>query len=152
MKISYFYNIRFFKPNQIPLSTAAWDPTWFHNYRGKHETFYDNRGVLNGLRIPMFIPKPSLHRICCGASCKESPNDCEYIKGYRKQLSACNIVQFTDFINELKQVIPWHSDKELEFILIVYEKPDNPCSERVVLQEWFAEHGITLEEFQRPRF
>lgn len=28
--ISYFYQIRFFKPNMIPLSTAAFDPKWFH--------------------------------------------------------------------------------------------------------------------------
>lgn len=26
IKISYFYMIRFFKPNQIPISTAVWDP------------------------------------------------------------------------------------------------------------------------------
>ena len=36
MKIytSYFYQIRFFKPNMIPLSTAKYDPSWFHKGLG----------------------------------------------------------------------------------------------------------------------
>lgn len=28
--ISYFYAVRFMKPNTVALSTAMWDPKWFH--------------------------------------------------------------------------------------------------------------------------
>ena len=31
-------------------------------------------------------------------------------------------------------------------VLLVYEKPDNPCSERWPLKDWFAAHGLELEE------
>jgi hypothetical protein len=34
-------------------------------------------------------------------------------------------------------------------VLLVYEKPDNPCSERCVLIDWFKKNNIELEEFQR---
>lgn len=36
MKIytSYFYMVRFMKPYMIPLSTAKFDPAWFHKELG----------------------------------------------------------------------------------------------------------------------
>ena len=33
-------------------------------------------------------------------------------------------------------------------MLLVHEAPQNPCSERRVIQEWFADHGITVKEWQ----
>ena len=38
---------------------------------------------------------------------------------------------------------------EPEIMLIVHEAPDNPCSERVPLQEYFKEHGINVEEYEK---
>ena len=33
--ISYFYAVRFMKPNTVALSTAMWDPKWFYDkYQG----------------------------------------------------------------------------------------------------------------------
>ena len=40
--ISYFYAVRFFKPYQIPMSTAVWDPKWW-------------RGVKRELRWYLFL-------------------------------------------------------------------------------------------------
>jgi hypothetical protein len=34
-------------------------------------------------------------------------------------------------------------------MLIVHEAPDNPCSERAPLQEYFKEHGINVEEYEK---
>ena len=34
-------------------------------------------------------------------------------------------------------------------ILIVYETPTNPCSERQPLKDWFAENGYILTEFNQ---
>ena len=31
IRISYFYQVRNFKPNMIPMSTAISDPAWFHD-------------------------------------------------------------------------------------------------------------------------
>ena len=45
--ISYFYQIRFFKKNMIPISTALYDPKWYYNGHQGH--FYkDHNGVYNG--------------------------------------------------------------------------------------------------------
>lgn len=41
------------------------------------------------------------------------------------------------------------SNYEPEIILIVYETPDNPCSERRVLIDWFASNGYELEEYRK---
>ena len=53
IKTSYFYQIRNFKPYQIPLSTAISDPAWYHS---KTEDYYiDKNGVINGFCI-QFLP------------------------------------------------------------------------------------------------
>ena len=31
IRLSYFYQIRFFKKNMIPMSTALSDPEWYHD-------------------------------------------------------------------------------------------------------------------------
>jgi hypothetical protein len=41
------------------------------------------------------------------------------------------------------------SNDEPEIILIVYEAPDNPCSERRVLIDWFASNGYELDEYRK---
>ena len=48
--ITYFYNIRFLKQNQIPVSTAMWDPKWYHDFKDKDYIFKDKNGVYNGDR------------------------------------------------------------------------------------------------------
>ena len=35
-------------------------------------------------------------------------------------------------------------------MLIVYEAPNNPCSERKPLQEYFKAHGIECNELEYP--
>lgn len=37
-------------------------------------------------------------------------------------------------------------------ILIVYEKPDNLCSERVVIKKWFKDNGVEVKEFNKEFF
>ena len=36
----------------------------------------------------------------------------------------------------------------VDFALIVYESPTNPCSERVILQQWLHDNGIECEEWK----
>lgn len=40
-----------------------------------------------------------------------------------------------------------HFVGEPKIVLLVYEKPDNPCSERAGLIRLFKEHGIELREW-----
>jgi hypothetical protein len=42
-----------------------------------------------------------------------------------------------------------HFEEEPEIILLVYETPDNPCSERIALIDYFKKHGIELEEYKK---
>ena len=51
IRTSYFYQIRNFKKNMLPVSTAIYDPKWYHHNLGYNNIFEDKRGILNGLRI-----------------------------------------------------------------------------------------------------
>ena len=51
---SYFYQIRNFTPNIIPVSTALSDPAWYRPPEGK-EYYIDKRGIICGLRYEPLI-------------------------------------------------------------------------------------------------
>lgn len=154
IKISYFYMIRFFKPNQIPISTAVWDPKWFHNFTGNpNYKFLDKNNVLNGIRLKDIVPNEKLHNCCRGRdNCASlNPESCEFLSGYKKQL---NEIDFNAFIRTLEAISSaamtyTKSYDEPEVILIVYETPNNPCSERRVLIDWFASNGYELDEYRK---
>lgn len=146
MKIytSYFYQIRFFKRNMIPLSTAVWDPKWFHH---EARTVYkDKNGVYNGFRIEEFAPR---NAECKGRDlCTQTPDNCQFLKNYRTQLDELNFDHVMKTFEDLcKTINQWENfEEEPIIVLIVYETPSNPCSERRVIQEWFKDHGVIVEE------
>lgn len=138
---SYFYQIRFFKPNMIPLSTALWDPKWYHDGLEQDHCFVDKRGVINGLRLEALKPafNEELHEPCTGqANCKRTPSTCEFIQMYKKHLAAIDSTDYLWRIGNLCRKV----QQQLGFlddpipVLIVHEAPSNPCSERGPLQEW----------------
>lgn len=57
LAISYFYQIRNFKKNMLPLSTAVSDPAWFHENLNNNHIFIDKRGIINGIRILPLHPR-----------------------------------------------------------------------------------------------
>lgn len=148
---SYFYQIRFFKPNMIPISTARWDPSWFHKGKGEKFTFFDDNGVINGLRLPEFAPGPMCEGLCSGNDkcIGHNPSSCDFLKIYRKQL---NSIPYKDLIHRCEKYLTWYKSKyEREivdpiFVMIVYEAPDNSCSERAAIQDWFKSHGVDCKE------
>lgn len=147
MKIytSYFYQIRFFPPNLIPLSTAAWPPKWY----GTPETqSKDKRGVINGLSIPPFIPGYACHDLCHGNCNPRHPADCSFLRVYYKQLLKLNYNKIMASFEKLAAAI---KEKEgyddVDFALIVFEPPDKPCSERVMIHKWFEAHDNPIEEW-----
>ena len=141
MKIftSYFYQIRNFKPNMIPVSTAMWDPKWYQPPEGQ-EYYIDKRGIVCGLRYePLIVQKYGT----CGCPCEE-----------RVGAAACpTMLEYKDLLYSL--VNKEETLKAFEYclnkfnadtiVLIVYETPDNPCSERLALQEFF-----NCEELKYP--
>lgn len=153
MKImtSYFYQIRFFKPYMIPLSTAKWDPKWFHRNQGQSYQFKDKNGVWNGLRAEPFAPGPLCEGLCSGPEgCASTANNCMFLKTYKMQLEHLDFQNILSRIESIGNAVKEREkfQEEPVVILIVHEAFGNHCSEREPIQEWFAENGYPIEEFQ----
>lgn len=149
--VSYFYQIRFFPSNLIPLSTAKWDPKWFHNNNHQDYQFKDRRGVLNGLRADPFVPGEQCNGLCHGPeTCYQTPSECKFFQAYYGQLALLDfqkiILRFDSLAEQIKND---NKFDDVDFALIVHEAPDNPCSERIMLQRWFAAHGYQLNEWSK---
>ena len=154
MKImtSYFYQIRFMKPNYIPLSTALSDPKWFH--KGTYDKsiqWKDKNGVWNGLRAEPFMPDESCEGLCKGSSICNAygPKTCSFLTTYRKQLDKLdfeNILQRFESLGKKIQELEGFKEEPV-FVLIFHEKYDNPCSERWPVQDWFKSHNYDIKEF-----
>lgn len=151
MKIytSYFYQIRFFTPNMIPLSTCLYDPAWYHDftYDQKYQ-FKDKRGVWNGLRAEVFSPT-TCGNLCAGKECDCDPTKCLFLKMYREQLNNLNFFNIIKRIEKISYAVKDYEGfpEEPIAVLIFHEAWYNPCSERTVVREWFKDNGIELEEF-----
>ena len=152
MKIStsYFYQIRFFTRNMIPVSTAIWDPKWFHTGNNIGE-YRDKNGVWNGIRMPILSPININTNSCC--ECKiHDPSDCNFQRSYKEYLKSLDFSKIYQSLEKLAATVQQIEgfDEDPYIILIVHEKPDNPCSERKALQEFFQSHGISCRELQYP--
>lgn len=151
VRLSYFYQIRNFKVNMIPVSTALWDPKWFHDNHGPRYIFQDKRGILNGLRLEAIVSQAKHCECKCPCESKDSTN-CGFLKCYRQQLEKVNfekmIKDMEDFAIEYQKSEGF--EEEPIMVLIVYEVPKNLCSERQALIDYFNENGIECEELKYP--
>lgn len=151
--ISYFYMVRFFAPYEIPLSTAVWDPKWFHDFKGQDYAFIDKRGVFNGVRATMFAPGDTCSSLCRGREgCQKTPETCDFLRLYAKQLERLDFHAFMKYLEQASTLFQEQLKlaRPADFVLLVHEAPDNPCSERVPLQTWFEKNGHPLYEWERP--
>lgn len=149
MKIytSYFYQIRNFTSNIIPVSTAMSDPKWYRPPADK-EYYVDKRGIICGLRYEPLIVQKHGENGCPG------PEQCWFYHAEglgEKQKCPCmkeyEMLLFS-LVNKEKTL------KAFEFCcnkfnadtiaLIVYETPTNPCSERWALQKFFNCEELAL--------
>ncbi|MCM1324386.1 MAG: hypothetical protein NC218_09505 [Acetobacter sp.] len=150
---SYFYQLRFFPKHYIPISTAIFDPKWFHDNKGPNYVFKDKRGVYNGIRCNPLHPGPLCTGLCNGTrGCLSLPGDCLFLQAYRVQLNAINFPQFMQGLEALVNRVCEKENftEELVVVFLVYETPDNPCSERQPLLDWFQSHGIDAKELTYP--
>ena len=151
MKIatSYFYQIRNLNSNMIPVSTALGDPAWYKPPIGK-EYFVDKRGIICGLRYePLIVQKFGTYTCPCDS--KIAAPACSTMREYRQLLE--DKVDFERTIKAFqfcadKFALPF--DDEIIIVLMVHEAPDNPCSERWALQDYFTSHGWDCKELKYP--
>ncbi|MCD8211182.1 MAG: hypothetical protein LUC37_06545 [Prevotella sp.] len=154
IRTSYFYQIRFFKPNMIPLSTAAFDPKWFHDYQGKYYQFKDKRGIWNGLRAESFCASNAIAFDECGCPfCEEKdPDKCEFLRRYRMYLDTLSFDEMYQRFERLSKEIQKYDGFKEEpiMVLIFYETPKNRCSERTEVLKWFHSHDYPIKELDYP--
>ncbi len=137
------------KPYMIPLSTAIWGPKWFK----QGHPWKDKNGVWNGLRADVFAPGEICQNLCRGPEtcATHDPQICLFLKTYSYQLDQ---LDFNDVITRIERLGKYvqsleHFTEEPMGILLVHEAPQNACSERRVIQEWFASHGKEVIEWQK---
>lgn len=135
----------------IPLSTAVFDPKWYHQNKGKTWHFIDKNGVINGLRAEPFMPGDDLNGLCRGPETCNTKNSstCDFLYFYRKQLDKLDyneiMQRFERIGNFLKEELNFKEEPIL--VLIVHEAYTNPCSERWVIHDWFKSHNYPIKEF-----
>ncbi len=159
MKIftSYFYQLRFFKPYMIPLSTAVGDPFWYHkNTKNNDVVFLDKNHVVNGLRILPLVPDSTCSNLCKGRdNCAGAdPSVCSFLSSYYKQLKD---IDYRDFMRNLDSHVSTVCNKlkidvEPFAVIMVHEAVTNPCSERVIIQRWFADNGLAVSELNPKEY
>ena len=139
---SYFAQLRKFPTNLVGLSTAIWNPKW--RPMGK-----DKRGVIC-VDCPPFKPGHECEGLCRGTCDPKHPQDCAFLKAYKAQLDKINPSSLQESLGKLgTQIARDEGFTDVDFAFLVYETPTNPCSERVVIQQYFKEHGIEVEEWQK---
>ena len=147
MKIytSYWAQVRNFPKNLIGLNTTIWPPRW--RPLGK-----DKNGVIV-IDCPPFKPGKQCEGLCNGKCSIKHPDDCQFLQVYRNQLDEIDIEQFLSNLERLTQEIKENEniEEDIDFALIVYEKYDNPCSERAAIQAWGAFVGIDIKEWSQNK-
>lgn len=151
LAISYFYQIRFFKPYMIPISTALSDPVYYRPEDNK-EYYFDKRGVVCGLRYEPLVVQAEGEVGCPCPQLKKGGETCAWRKEYRRLLETVDfnkMIKAFEFCgNKFKKEIGFKEEPLI--VLIVYEAPDNPCSERAALIDYFNSHGIDCKELKYP--
>ena len=140
MKIatSYFYQIRFFKPNFIPVSTCLSDPEWYRPKEGE-EYYIDKRGVVCGLRYePLIVQRECAMACPCEerSAAPECPTMLEYSNALHSLVNKERTMKAFEYCaNKFQKELGFKEEPVI--VLMVYETLKNPCSERYALQEYF---------------
>ena len=135
--ISYFGQLRNFKFNMLPISTAKWDAQWF---KGKVERI--DELVMPDEKVREIEQKNKM----CQKNCSQTP-PCMFMIKYKEYLDT---LDFNKILTKIELLTLKHPFADT-VVLMVYEKPEVKCAERPVLQQWFKEHGIELQEWPKPQ-
>ena len=97
---------------------------------------------------PILKPGSECEGLCNGKCNPSHPHDCEFLRIYDEQLRKINVDDFFSKLHKLEEKIKEGEHlNEVDFAFIVFEKYDNPCSERTSLQEWIRRNGIQIKEW-----
>lgn len=145
MKIytSYWAQVRNFPKNLIGLNTTIWPPKW-------RPLGLDKNGV-RVINCPPLQPGIECEGLCNGRCVPKNPDNCKFLRTYFSQLYRIDFNNFIEHLKHFKEVFlsenPEYND--VDFALIVFERPDNPCSERWPIWKWLQMNGIEVEEWKK---
>lgn len=154
--ISYFQNIRYFKANQIPVSTSIKWPFWIYSgtpYKSG-DLFVDKNNIMNGfIEKPICYPKEKYETLTeqCTRDCPYiyKFGKCQFMQTYSEYLDTLDfrsiitdLENYADYVRSITQY-----DGEPEVVLMVYEHPKIACAERPVIRNWFEKNGYKLPEW-----
>jgi len=138
---SYWAQVRHFPKNLVGLNTTVYPPKW-------RPLGQDKRGVWV-IDCPILKPGKECEGLCNGKCDPKHPNDCAFLHNYHEQLMKINIDEFSNHLTNLYYKITEGENLDtIDFALIVFETPTNPCSERWALQSWLRYNGIEVEEWR----
>jgi len=139
---SYWAQVRNFPKNLVGLNTTIWPPRW--RPLGK-----DNRGVLV-VDCPPLKPGPTCENLCRGNCNPKQPDKCAFLQMYYAQLKRINIKDFLTRLSNLKKKIELGEQlNDIDFAFIVFETPTNPCSERIMIQNWLRDWNLEVKEWTK---
>ena len=139
---SYWAQVRNFPKNLVGLNTTVWPPKW-------RPLGQDKSGIWV-IDCPPLKPGAACEGLCRGACSPKHPEDCEFLKVYHKQLQDIDFSNFIRKLEHMKSIIEEGEYLEnVNFAFIVFEAPTNLCSERGIIQSWFAENGTQIEEWKK---
>ena len=155
--ITYFQNVRYLTEEYIVIDTSIWAPKWLDPSNGKRQ-YINEHNVLIGIKEESFlmteneIPEEMCSRKPCPYFDKHP--HCQFLDAYWKHLQKIDfdgylIPELSRVAEEVRKIT--HYKGEPKIVLLVHEKPDNPCSERASLVKLFADHGIELKEWTKDR-
>lgn len=137
---SYFYQIRHFSPNMIPISTAIYPPKWYGN-----GFWRDARGIVNGLSCKELAPGPLCEGLCHGNCIPTDSEYCSFLATYELQLSKVEFAPIYERAVKTANFAGVSLDDAI-IVFIVYESPKNVCSERRFIQNWVRSNGYECNE------
>lgn len=137
----------------IPVSTCMGDPDWYKP--DKNEEYYiDKRGIVCGLRYePLIVQAQGNHDCPCEGK-EFLQGQCAVMQEYRELLETVDfdrmIKGFKFCANKFRPLPFDDGENDPIIVLMVHEAPDNPCSERAALQDYFTSHGWECKELDYP--
>ena len=87
---SYWAQTRNFPSNLVILNTTVWPPKWYGQIGYK-----DKNGIIS-IDCPPLKPGEMCAGLCNGKCNPKHPQDCAFLKQYRKQLDNIDIKAFID--------------------------------------------------------
>lgn len=138
---SYWAQVRNFPQNLVGLNTTVWPP----KYRPLGQ---DTRGIWV-IDCPILKPGAACEGLCHGDCAPKHPKTCKFLQVYMNQLNHINFQNFQQHLELLHQKFYEGEKLNVDFALIVFEAPNNPCSERHPLQAWLKNNGVEIEEWHK---